>query len=144
MKVYSMSRECVVRDYIGCWYDGQCQPQTVYLTIQGNNGKAYIDCDYEIGNSCPADVFNGIDIRFPLNEYVYSKGECESMLEELEPLIKNLYESHEEYNDGCNWRGKWDEFDIEELEIAIYDLESSDLCFDEEGQYADDAENEIE
>jgi len=87
-------------------YPQQVNAQPAFITLDTRDGE--IDADYsgEIGNGLPADVWNGIVIRFPIN--------CMSTTSEIDTMIADCL---------ADFQAVLDCEDGEELESLKYDIE---------------------
>ncbi len=128
-----------IEDYVGSWYPNQYQPQEIYLEID-TDADPIIDYNGEIGNAIPFAVYHRRILRLGLSGSVYSQAMVDYILEDLKEEIKVLENSYEEYWDGNNHRGQWNESLIEALEQKVKSYET-DCYFDGDGEFEEE-ENE--
>ena len=147
MRVVSSSDyETVIpsNEHVGLWYDGQCNPQKLYLYIHSSEPAedAEIFAREDIGNnSMPADVFHGKMLRLPMIYTVYTCKRAREIEAELVPLIQELLESYEERWNGNNYVGNWDEELVEKLEAALLEIEECGSDCEWDSQYEDEHES---
>jgi hypothetical protein len=145
MKVYSQNTHEIVTDYVGCWYQNQCQPQSVRIYIDGEKEDIWIDTDH-MGGGVSEREFNREIISFKLPAYCYSPKEAQNIIATLDDIITELFESYEWKQMGYSsmYQGNWDENLIWKMEKAIEENHfESDLFFDETGMMEEES-NEIE
>lgn len=113
-----------VNDYLGVWYDCQSYPQDLCLQID-KQGKYEVVENYNIGNGCSPDIFNGLAIRWPIGQGIMTYNEAEKFIKQMTPLLDQICESYEENTDGCNYYGRWDQDLSDEIAEKCQTFESS-------------------
>lgn len=97
-------------------YDCQSNPQPVYLYLNLDDRRAYIETWSNIGGGMPASVFNGTEIRWSLP--VLTADSANDLLEKFESRLDRLCDEYEDYYDGSNYRGRLSE-DGQDLQDRI-------------------------
>ena len=122
-------------EYVGEWYPGQCQAQSVYLLL-GDGDTEYRTTP--LGGGCSIDLWNGIHERVYFNCRVLSVEECEQFVEDNKELIEKIFESYTEKYDGSNYKGFWNQDLVDELQRKADEFEGE---FD---FWEDEDEEEVE
>lgn len=128
----------LVDDYIGKWYEGQYNPQDLYLEINCER-EAEIVYDPEIGRGTRSDVWHRRTLWIGMSGGIISIEESNKILDDLKPLIVKLEASYEEKWDGNNHIGHWDQEIVQEIRNYLYKFETELFWIDEE-----DMQEEIE
>lgn len=114
-------------------YSSEINPQPAYLLAYLRNEKAelYADCNAEIGNSIPSNVFYGYAeiFRFPAAIKVTA---VRRLMAAVAPKIAALHESYSERWNGNNYVGSCDQnlvYDIEDFVGGFFYDEDYDLRY---------------
>ncbi len=105
-------------NYIGHWYEGQTNPQRLFLQINPE-GSATIDYNPQTDNSVPEAVWHSRILRLSLPSYVYSIEEIEEILGVFKNDIQQIQNSYEEKWNGQNHKGYFNQKLVESLEEEL-------------------------
>lgn len=100
-------------------YDGQLQSQPAYLQIDLESGETRVGYSEEIGGGVPERVWNNVVLRYRIAPDLTTY-ELNRLLDEIEPLAKQLLAGADCRWDNSNWRGF---LDTAEADDANYKIE---------------------
>lgn len=123
-------------DWLYCHYDGQHEPQPVYLSLDIRDGRATLDYNANIGGGSSMDEHHGL-IRGWGVAHPLTPQQALDMLESVRPLLQRVLDTTEEVWDGNNYVGRStldpDDHDTEcEIMAALddwdYETRSLNVC----------------
>lgn len=101
---------------IYCRYSGQIKPQDTYIGLDTRNGKMWAECNCEIGNAIPFNVWHGQVRRYTIP--LFNATSVNELMEEIKPLAQRLVDGASEEWDGNNMVTRLTE-DAQEAEEEI-------------------------
>lgn len=120
MKMYPRDDTGDLRgDYIGYWYDGQTQPQPLYIELDGENQTYQVDWGCEIGNAVPEGVWHSRRLRIGLPYQILTDREASEIITENEADLKAILESYAETKRNGNTVGTWDDDLVMDLTFKL-------------------------
>ena len=105
------------RTALYCRYDGQVNPQSVYIwldPIERTMGASY---NAEIGNAVPSDVWHGLTRRYSLPGALTAEA-ANGVMSQIAPLAQRVCDGFEDVWDGNNTVGRLTE-DAQDAEEDI-------------------------
>lgn len=131
-----------------CKYDGQCNPQDVYIEIDCVKEKIYFDHNAEIGNAVSSDVFNGKTLRYYVGTIPTGSG-ANKILDDICDLAQIVVDNWDEeyinnrYVGRLNKKGQKASDQIEEY-LEHLELNEEDIIqLDDDGNMIKDDEEEV-
>jgi len=119
-------------------YDGQYQPQPAYIEIDPRGDEIEVSADYDsdTGGGCSALHWNNLVETIPVPAGVLGSALVEHMNSDaFKADVLALCEGYEEFYNGNNYVGRWEEGTSDELrqmEYAMHDLENAEIYTGEE------------
>jgi hypothetical protein len=83
-------------------YAGELQPQPAYIELDVRDGSLVAGYSGEIGNAVPADVWNGLIRRYPINPDLTER-EINALLDEIAPSAQTVLDGARVGWDGSNY-----------------------------------------
>lgn len=87
-----------------CHYRGQISPQSAYITLDLDTGAVDAEVNGEIGNSISWSVFNGVVLRFEMQNDLHTD-DVHTVIDDLMPTLQKILDESEILWDGNNWKG---------------------------------------
>lgn len=91
---------CIRPAELHCRYDGQSKAQPAYIELDLKHGLLLADYQSEVGNTKPAEVRNGFELRYPIP--VLTAEVANRVMEEIAPAATRMLADWEEVWDGSN------------------------------------------
>jgi hypothetical protein len=85
-------------------YQGQQQPQDIYLELDPNARQVTIHYNAEIGNAIPVDTWNGMLRRYTIP--LMSRRNAARLARTLRPLLERVCDGWERVWDGGRYTGR--------------------------------------